>query len=104
MNVFTICFIFLLSYDSFSSDLPCKEWQIFVKGHPVDAYVRADGTSVQKYSKETFCRERWINADFWGSLFLDSNPKKWSYSKEQFLRWTSIEKLKVIQLFSSVPA
>jgi len=103
MNVFAICFIFLLSFKSFSSDLPCKEWQISVEGHTVNAYVRADGTSVQKYSKETFCREKWKNADFWGSFFSDSNPKKWPYTKEHFLRWTSSEKLKVIQLFSNVP-
>lgn len=58
--------IFLISSQLFASPPPCKIWQVQVKEHHVPRHQRSNSPQVIAYDKNTFCREKYKNSDFWG--------------------------------------
>lgn len=92
--MYTILLFIVLTFTSkiFASPPPCSAWQTTVNSHHVKKHQRGNAPSVSSYDKKTFCREKYLNADFWGPKLKNTSV------------WKSKELLKVLQVLSTLPS
>jgi len=87
-----LCFLSFL--EVLASPPPCQLWQFKVRAHPVSDYIKKDGTQVISYKQDTYCKEKWRGADFWGHKFK---------TKEGYKKWVAEEIKNVLALLADLP-
>lgn len=95
--------IFLL-YSSLvsASELPCSEFETYVKSSNVQAYTKKDGTQVSEAFRKEHCKDVYPGTKAWLESFKDIPLQNWPY-KETFKPWTKKEKEVILKLISQWP-
>lgn len=99
----SVILILLFSFSAHASPLPCTEWQVKVRTHPVKKYKREDGTEYSKTTREEYCRDKFPAVTHWQDRFVDTAPIDWPESDEKFKAWNQREKAAVLKSLSAQP-
>lgn len=86
-----------------ASELPCSEFQTYVKSSDVDAYSKKDGTQVSAAFRKEHCKDLYPETKNWTESFKDTPLQAWIY-KEKFKPWTKKEKEIILQMISLWPS
>lgn len=98
----TFILYLFLSNPVWASELPCSEFEFYIKAHEVQAYIKEDGTKVSSANRKEHCREIFLGTKKWTEGFRDSVLEFWPY-KEQFKPWTKNEKEIILKIISKWP-
>lgn len=85
-----------------ASELPCSEFETYVKSTDVQAYSKKDGTQVSEAFRKEHCREVYPGTKTWSESFKDTPLKNWPY-KENFKPWTNKEEEIILKMISVWP-
>lgn len=58
-----------------ASELPCSEFETYVKSTDVQAYSKKDGTQVSEAFRKQHCREVYPGTKTWPESFKDTKSK-----------------------------
>ncbi len=99
-----VLFFLLLFINSnvFASELPCSEFEVYVKSSDVQAHVKKDGTLVAGAFRKEHCREIYPGINNWIESFQETPLENWIY-KDNFIKWSKKEKEIILKMISLWP-
>ncbi len=105
MFTFAAVLFYLSSFVSvsFSAQGLCPSEQYQVKGHPRNAFTRADGTFVSATTVKTYCKNKSKAYEYLVNRFQSGTPPTWPNKSERPKNWTVSEKERVIDAFEELP-
>ena len=100
--MFVTVALLIFSSSSFSSGLPCGDFEVLVSPHKVKAYNKQSGVKVSESDRKAHCRLLYPGTENWINSFRDSSLIDWPY-KEVFKAWSKLEKEKLLSLIPKWP-
>ena len=72
----------LANINVFASELPCAEFQTYVKSSDVQAYSRKDGTQFSEAFRKEHCKDVYPGTKTWSESFKDTPLQSWILYKK----------------------
>ena len=85
-----------------ASELPCSEFEVYVKASEVRAHTKQDGTQISKSDRKEHCREIYLGTKKWIESFKNTSLVHWPYD-EHFKQWSKKEKEIILKMISIWP-
>lgn len=94
--------LLFFSFNLSASELPCSEFEVYVKSSNVQSHTKKDGTLVTGAFRKEHCREIYPGIKNWVESFQDNSLVNWIY-KDSFIKWSKKEKEIILKMISLWP-
>lgn len=100
--MYLLFFVFLLSFGTKASEIPCQDFEVLVREHGVKSHQRDDGVQVSSTKRREHCRALYPGSENWLESFKIGKINEWPF-KEVFKGWNHSEKDLVLSLIAKWP-